>query len=53
MPVQINEVVIRTVIETPSASSGSGSVTNTPPPSAADTSLVEKVLEIIREKNER
>ncbi|MBV8255961.1 MAG: hypothetical protein JO154_25425 [Chitinophaga sp.] len=53
MPVQINEVVIRTVIDTPSGSGGTGAVVNTPPPSGPETELVDKVLEIIREKNER
>ncbi len=53
MPVQINEVVIRTVIDTPSGSGGADATANTPPPTGPETELVEKVLEIIREKNER
>jgi len=52
MPVQINEVIVRTVVDTTPVSQGSQ------PPSAANNSsadidAIEKVLEIIKEKNER
>ncbi|WP_161596737.1 DUF5908 family protein [Chitinophaga vietnamensis] len=53
MPVQINEVIIKTVIDPPGNSSGSGTPVASPQPSGKDTEVVEKVLEIIREKNER
>lgn len=52
MPVQINEVIIRTIVDPVSAS-------NTPPSTSSsdgggdDYDAVEKVLEIIKEKNER
>ncbi|PSL44793.1 hypothetical protein CLV51_105165 [Chitinophaga niastensis] len=53
MPVQINEVIIRTVIESPSGSTGGGTHEDVPPAINRETETVEKVLEIIREKNER
>ena len=62
MPVQINEVIIRTVVDAP------GGAGNNPTPSGCGTNdgtgagngggtdsseLAEKILEIIREKQER
>ena len=57
MPVQINEVIIRAVVdpkpETYKDESSEG--INCPPPGNAgmDPEMAEKILEIIREKNER
>jgi hypothetical protein len=52
MPVQINEVIIRTIVDTAPVSQGSG-----PAPAAtnnrSEDEAIEKVLEIIKEKNER
>jgi hypothetical protein len=54
MPVQINEVIIKAVVD-PKPSSGTG--TNEPecPPdiSGGEAEMVEKILEILREKQER
>ncbi|MDF2433054.1 MAG: hypothetical protein JWP44_2685 [Mucilaginibacter sp.] len=51
MPVQINEVIIRAVVDPAPVSNG----TNPPPPNnnAAEYEAIEKVLEIIKEKQER
>ena len=53
MPVQINEVIVRAVV-TPQTSSGT-SQAECPPSgnSGSESEIVEKVLEIIREKRER
>jgi len=51
MPVQINEVIVRTIVD-PAPVSQAGP----PAPAANDsggTDVIEKVLEIIKEKNER
>ncbi|MGN6342523.1 MAG: DUF5908 family protein [Flavisolibacter sp.] len=53
MPVQINEVVIKAVVDPrPSGSSGTNEP-DCPPNSNGENELIEKVLEIIREKQER
>lgn len=51
MPVQINEVIIRAVVDPAPVSNGA----NPPPPNnnAAEFEAIEKVLEIIKEKQER
>ena len=53
MPVQINEIIIRAVVDPAPASGSSGS--QTPPTSGGKTDYeaIEKVLEIIKEKLER
>ncbi|WP_165836323.1 DUF5908 family protein [Taibaiella soli] len=56
MPVQINEVVIRTVVDhTPAAAGAVNDPAPAPPPVANvdDNELAEKILAIIREKKER
>jgi hypothetical protein len=53
MPVQINEVVVRAVVD---PKTGKGNKDMDCPPSGnsgSDAELLEKVLEIIREKRER
>ncbi|MBL0341301.1 MAG: hypothetical protein IPP71_10405 [Bacteroidetes bacterium] len=53
MPVQINEVIIRAVVD-PSPGSNTTNQTACPPSgNCGEAELVEKVLEIIREKHER
>lgn len=56
MPVQINEVVIRAVVQQSPAAAGSASDPAPAPPPAAsvdDNELAEKIFAIIREKKER
>jgi hypothetical protein len=52
MPVQINEVIIKTIVDPAPVSQG-----GQPPPTANNSGMdfdaIEKVLEIIKEKNER
>ena len=52
MPVQINEVIIRTIVDTAPVGQG-----GQPAPAANNNSseyeAIDKVLEIIKEKNER
>jgi len=51
MPVQINEVIIKAIVDPAPVSNGSQ---QTPPPgNAHDFEAIEKVLEIIKEKHER
>ena len=54
MPVQINEVIVRAVVNPAPASTGA-SQPDCPPPgnSGSDADLQERILEIIKEKNER
>lgn len=54
MPVQINEVIVRAVVDPRPAEEKSGGL-ECPPSgnSGDDAEIVEKVLEIIREKTER
>lgn len=55
MAVQINEVIIRAVVA-PTPSTGTATEPNCPPQStgtSTESALVEKVLEILREKKER
>ena len=54
MPVQINEVIIKAVVD-PKPSSGTGSNEPECPPdsSSGEGELMEKILEILREKQER
>ncbi len=54
MAVQINEVIIRAAVD-PGASSGTGGKEPECPPgnSGSDAEIVEKILEILREKQER
>lgn len=54
MPVQINELVVRTIVQ-PTPSTGATEI-DCPPGSGGPDSvaeIVEKVLEILREKQER
>jgi len=57
MPVQINEVIIRAVVDPkPSTETGeTGGSVNCPPSgnTGMDPEMAEKILDIIREKNER
>lgn len=56
MPVQINEVIIKAVVDPRPSSSGTGSNEPDCPPNSnagGENDLIEKVLEIIREKQER
>ncbi len=54
MPVQINEVIVRAVVA-PSPTDGHSTRIECPPAgnSGSDAELLEKVLEIIKEKHER
>lgn len=54
MPVQINEVIIRAVVD-PRPSDGRAQESECPPSSNSGTEaeIVEKILEILREKQER
>jgi len=54
MPVQINEVIIRAVVD-PRPSTGTANEPQCPPDSSTGTEaeIVEKVLEILKEKKER
>ncbi|GAA4316844.1 hypothetical protein GCM10023149_14110 [Mucilaginibacter gynuensis] len=52
MPVQINELIIRTVVDP--APTNNGTQANTPTGgNEAELDAIEKVLEIIKEKKER
>ena len=54
MPVQINEVIIKAVVDPrPSASAGSNEPECPPDNSSSEAELMQKVLEILREKQER
>lgn len=55
MPVQINEVIVRAVVDPKPAEQKAGSGLECPPSgnTGDDAEIVEKVLEIIREKTER
>jgi hypothetical protein len=54
MPVQINEVIIKAVVD-PKPSSGTGNNEPECPPdtNSGEAAMVEKLLEILREKQER
>ena len=54
MPVQINEVIIRAVVD-PRPGAGTGNEPKCPPSAntGQDAELLQKVLEIINEKKER
>jgi len=55
MPVQINEVIVRAVVNPANASSGN-TMANCPPEasgSGTGSDIAEQVLEIIKEKKER
>lgn len=52
MAVQINEVIIRAVVD-PRPSSGASEPECPPGSSTGEAELIEKVLEILREKGER
>ena len=56
MPVLINEIIVRGVVDPKPASaeiSAADCDTQGAGDSTSDTNLIEKVLEVIREKNER
>jgi hypothetical protein len=54
MAVQINEVIIRAVVDPRPTSTGTGQELECPPGSGGqDGEILEKVLEIIKEKTER
>jgi len=54
MPVQINEVIIRAVVDPkPSSEKGKANPVKCPPGSGSDSEMLEKILEIIKEKNQR
>jgi Family of unknown function (DUF5908) len=55
MPVQINEVIVRAVVNPSPGSSGSASQPDCPPAgnSGMEADLQETILEIIKEKQER
>lgn len=53
MAVQINEVIIRAVVD-PTPGTGAPQQVDCPPGNrSSETELVEKILEILREKQER
>ena len=53
MPVQINEVIVRAVVD-PRPTEDKGAALECPPSgNSGDADIVEKVLEIIKEKTER
>ena len=53
MPVQINEVIIRAVV-TPHAGEEEGSEVQCPPDSgSSEGEIMERILEIIKEKSQR
>ena len=53
MPVQINEVIIRTTVSNGSTSSGNNSVAAPAANTLDNASLVEQIMETIRDKKER
>jgi hypothetical protein len=53
MPVQINEIIIRAVVNPAPVSSSNSSQSSSAGSSSADYEAIEKVLEIIKEKQER
>jgi len=55
MPVQINEVIIKAVVDSQSSvlPEGSNGVEYPPGSSASEDEIMEKVLEILKEKTER
>lgn len=54
MPVQINEVIIRTVVDTqPSASSSQGDDIAAADNKCSEEDILERILEIIQEAKER
>ena len=54
MPVQINEVIIKAVVDsTPSSGSGVNKPESPSGRNSGDADVVEKILEILREKQER
>lgn len=55
MPVQINEVIVRAIVNPSPGSTGTASQADCPPPgnSGSDAEMTEKILEIIKEKQER
>lgn len=55
MPVQINEVIVRAVVNPAPGSTGTAAQPDCPTPgnSGQDADLQERVLEIIKEKTER
>lgn len=54
MPVQINEVIVKAVVD-PRPATGKAAAPDCPPSgnTGQDADIVEKVLEIIKEKTER
>lgn len=54
MPVQINEVIIKAVVDPrPSANAGSNEPDCPPDNSSGEAEMMEKLLQILREKQER
>lgn len=55
MPVQINEVIIKAVVDSkPSPTAGGKNPVKCPPGSnSGESAMLEKILEIIKEKTER
>lgn len=54
MPVQINEVVVRTTVDTKAlCAPSSGEGADGEGPDEADSEVIERVLEILREMKER
>ncbi len=53
MPVQINEVIIKAVVEQQDAGQSSGSADTTAPAAFSEEALAEKILAMIKEKQER
>lgn len=51
MPIQINEVIIRTVVD--GSPAGTPAVSTAPAVSRDEDDTLEKLIEIIKEKNER
>ena len=53
MPIQINEVVVRTVVDTSGESNGQPDTGRAVPAITDESEIVDKLLEIIKEKKER
>jgi hypothetical protein len=53
MPVQINEIIIRAVVNPAPVTSGNSSQPSQAGSKVADYEAIQKVLEIIKEKQER
>lgn len=53
MPIQINEVIIRAIVDSGAVTAGASGTSTTTVTTDTETALVDKLLEIIKEKKER